>query len=360
MDNVTKKKYRAFLFFLLISILFLFFLSLTDKREAVKEAAVIETVQEVNDESKEKYAIPSGRPIGIYVKTDGVMVVDTGEIVGNDGKTYNPCYGRLLSGDYIKMINGVEITDKNSLINVIDEWGNATLEIVVMREGEEVEINVDPILSESNKYMIGLWVKDDISGIGTLTYIDEAGFGALGHSINDSDTGKLFTISDGAIYPVQIINIVKSGNGVPGRIEGIINYSEKNVIGRINNNTAYGITGALNTLGDKEYKSEEWLPIANKNEIEKGKAYILSWVTGEPEYYEIEITALDITNSNSLKGIEIKVTDEKLLGITSGIVQGMSGTPIIQNGKIVGAVTHVFVQDSTKGYGIFIEDMMKQ
>lgn len=327
----------------------------TDTKENSSESTEITDV-----DSTVHMVIPSGEPIGIYVKTDGVMIIDTSKISGNDGKTYSPCDGKLKRGDYILSINNVNIEDKNDLIKVVGSSEGGSLSVEIKRDGQNLTENITPVKNKDGNYMLGLWVKDDISGIGTLTYIDENGFGALGHSINDNDTGVVFAISDGAIYSANLVNIVKSDGNSPGRLEGMIDYSSKNIVGRVITNGDYGIRGYMTKNGTQKLCSSEWIPVANKSEAHLGKAYILSSVSGKSEYYDVEITGIDISSSSGSKGIELKITDTRLLGLTSGIVQGMSGTPIIQDGKLLGAVTHVFLKDSTKGYGTFVESMMRE
>lgn len=303
--------------------------------------------------------MPSGKPIGIYVKTEGVMVIGTGEVKTKTGEICCPCLNIIESGDYITAINGIKVNDKEELISNVDKYGSSDVIISIKRKGRSMDVSVTPVLSGNDKYMLGLWVKDDISGIGTLTYIDENGFGALGHSINDNDTGELLEVGDGAIYNTQIINIVRTDGQSPGRLEGLIDYSSKNVIGRVNNNTSYGIKGYMTKNAGDYISSGEWMPIGKKSETHLGPALLLSAVSGKPEYYDVEITGIDISESSQNKGLEIKIKDPELLNLTSGIVQGMSGTPIIQDGKLVGAVTHVFLRDATRGYGTFVEDMIK-
>lgn len=304
--------------------------------------------------------VPSGEPIGIYVKTNGVMVINTGTVRCYDGTMKSPCFELILPGDYIVSVNGKKIEDKNTLISCIAECENESLNLGIIRNNTKLNVNVKPIINAENKYMLGLWVKDDISGIGTMTYYDENGFGALGHSINDTDTGKLFEISDGAIYKANLINIVKANDTSPGRLEGLIDYSSSNVLGRVSGNGEYGIKGYVTENGYKKMTTDEWMPVGNKEDVHLGAAYIISSVSGKRCYYDVEITEIDISSNSKGKEIELIIKDSDLLKLTSGIVQGMSGTPIIQDGKLVGAITHVFLKDSAKGYGIFIEEMMKQ
>lgn len=321
-----------------------------------------ESSQAMSDESSDTSSvhmvIPSGEPIGIYVKTEGVMVIGTTSFEHSDGTMVAPCDGLFKAGDYIVEVDNIKIEDKKELIEIINNSAGESLDVKIIRDGEEKVITVKPGKSETGDYLLGLWVKDDISGIGTLTYIDENGFGALGHSINDNDTGTVFSISDGAIYETSLVNIVKSEGDKPGRLEGMIDYSKENIMGRVEENCQYGINGYMTKNGVQTLADGEWIPVADKSEAHIGEAYILSCVSGEPTYYKIQITDVDISSSAGNKGLQIQITDERLLEITNGIVQGMSGTPIIQDGKLIGAITHVFVKDSTRGYGTFVEDML--
>ncbi len=314
----------------------------------------------------EMWVIPSGEPIGIYVKSQGVMVIGTGEIKGRDGAIYSPCRDIISAGDYILAVEGEIIDDKVELTQLVNESRGEPIDMTIQKKttGEHGDIvietvSIDPVENEKGSYMLGLWVKDDISGIGTLTYYDENRFGALGHSINDNDTGDMFEISDGAIYKAQLINIIKSNRKLPGRLEGMIDYSGSNMIGRVEKNSNYGISGYITNRGKSILSYEEYIPVAHRTEIELGEAYLLSSLSGEKQYYSVEITDIRYDSEEESKCIQLRITDQRLVKLTSGIVQGMSGTPIIQNGKLVGAVTHVLVNDPTKGYGVFIDEMME-
>jgi len=302
--------------------------------------------------------IPSGEPIGIYVKTKGVMVIDTTSFSLPNGKNVYPSKGKFLPGDYITQINGEAVEDKKSLIEKINSSEGAPLDIRITRDNKEIYVTVVPEKSSDGNYMLGLWVKDDISGIGTLTFIDEEGFGALGHSINDNDTGSVFTISDGAIYETELVNITRAQSGTPGRLEGMIDYSKDNVMGRVKENTLFGIRGIMTKKGATAFGNNQWMPTAQSQEVHLGDAYILSSLSGESVYYDIEIVDIDFSKEAGNKSLEIKITDQQLIDLTGGIVQGMSGTPIIQDGKLIGAITHVMVNDPSRGYGIFIESML--
>lgn len=308
-------------------------------------------------ENGEKLVIPGGDPIGIYVKSDGVMVISPGEVTDESGNKISPCQNILNAGDYIVAINNESVNDKKELIKRVKESKGEVLKLTINREDNILNVNVKPVKTDSG-YMLGLWVKDDISGIGTLTYIDENGFGALGHSINDNDTGKIFRVCDGALYYARLLNIVKPKEDNPGKLEGVIDYSKGGIIGRINNNCGCGVSGYITSYGADNLDTSEWIPVAREDQVNLGEAYILTAISGEKEYYKVEITDLDI-NASNYKNLEIKIVDDRLLEKTGGIVQGLSGTPIIQNGRIIGAITHVFVNDAKRGYGIYIGNMLE-
>lgn len=303
--------------------------------------------------------IPVGAPIGIYVKTDGILVVGTGEFKREDGADCSPSKYILKSGDYIRRINGVTVTEKDDFIERVKQSGGEEIVLTVERDGELLELAVQPEKDAAGDYKIGAWVRDNAQGVGTMTYIDSQGnFGALGHGITDVDTSTLMEMEDGTLYQTDIISITKGTIGEPGEMTGMIVYSDDRILGDITSNSSKGIFGVCNekaiAMGTREA-----LPIGLKQEIELGAAQILCTVDGSAKYYDVEITALHLDHDNVNRGIELKVTDPELLEITGGIVQGMSGSPIIQNGKFIGAVTHVLVQDSARGYGIFIENMLE-
>lgn len=304
--------------------------------------------------------IPVGVPIGIYVKTEGVLVVGTGEFRSAGGEKVSPAKNIVKSGDYVLKLNGEEINEKDDLISRIEN-GDGAEQILTIRRGEECfDVKICPVRDQSGKYKIGVWVRDNAQGVGTMTYIDSQGnFGALGHGINDVDTSTLMEMNDGTLYQTEIISIQKGTAGHPGEMTGMIVYADDRILGDITGNSARGIFGKCNNKA-LALGTEEALPIGLKQEIEKGPAQILCTVDGTTRYYNIEITDVHLDHDNVNRGIELKVTDPELIALTGGIVQGMSGAPIIQNGKFIGAVTHVLVQDSTRGYGIFIENMLER
>lgn len=307
----------------------------------------------------EKYAVPSGLPVGIYLKSKGVMVIGTGEVKTSAGEPAEPAAGILRSGDYIEAINGRPLTNKETLIAEINKNKDQDAVLTVRREGEEIQVKLNPVYTEEGDYKMGAWVRDDTQGIGTMTYVDLNGrFGALGHGISDSDTGEVVEIENGDLYDTEILGIEKGSSGNPGVMSGVIYYGPGSQLGHIEANTGEGIFGTVNDRFMDEMEGEP-LEIGYRQDIHKGEAFIRSSVSGEIKDYKIEIQKVDYTSPHKSKGMVIKVVDEELLALTGGIVQGMSGSPIIQDGKLIGAVTHVFIQDSTKGYGIFIENMME-
>ena len=305
---------------------------------------------------EEQWVYASGTPVGLYMETQGVLIVDTGEITNQSGITQEPAKNIVQPGDYILKVNGKAVARKRELITEIENCRGENVELLVNRKGEEIPLSLAPVLTQEEEYKLGIWVRDNTQGIGTMTYVDQEGrFGALGHGISDTDTGELLDVSGGELYQAQIISIIRGTQGVPGELSGYIEYEEEKKIGTIEQNTDIGIFGQI--FSDSQF-SREKVMIGYKQEVKEGKAQILMQIEGKVEYYDIEITEIYSSQQNTNKSFQIQVTDPALLARTGGIVQGMSGSPILQNGKLVGAVTHVFVQDSSKGYGIFIENML--
>ena len=304
--------------------------------------------------------VPLGMTIGVRINTDGVMVLGTGSFLGDDGQTHMPSDGILRGGDLIVKANEQPIESKEALSRLVAESvGDITL--LLRRDDSEFEVTLTPATAATDgTRKIGTWVRDSTKGIGTLTYyIPSTGaFGALGHGIMDVDTKMLISVRNGVIMPSTITSVVKGARGKPGELEGSVDI--KSNLGNVLINSPSGIYGILNPDFMKTLPTET-MPIATRAQISEGPATILTNVVGNRvREYEINIEGVNRAATDETKGMIIRITDPELLAATNGIVQGMSGSPIIQNGRIVGAVTHVFVQDPAKGYGIFIETMLEQ
>ena len=295
--------------------------------------------------------ILGGNNIGIEVKTNGILVVGLYEI---DGKLPAQSSG-IQAGDYIINVNNKTVKTISDFTNEINnDDDKLKIDVTYKRNNKEYKTKLE-LVKKDNEYKTGLYVKDKINGIGTLTFIDPntKKFGALGHEIVSKETGEILKIDDGFIYYSYITGITKSNNGSPGEKDA--DYDKEKKYGTITKNTNKGIFGDYT---DK-INNENVYEVATNDEIKEGKANLFTVIDGENlESFEVQIEKLNF-NENT-KNIVFKITDKKLLNSTGGIVQGMSGSPIIQNNKIIGAVTHVIVNDPTKGHGIFISNMLKE
>lgn len=303
--------------------------------------------------------VPVGKPVGIYMKADGVLVIDIGEFIGQDGLKHSPSKYVLKSGDYIRKVNGKEVKGKEEFVKMIEECNGEELILSVGRNHEVMQLKVKPVSDQNDEYRLGIWVRDNTQGVGTMTYLDTKGnFGALGHGINDMDTNDIMSIDNGTLYQSEIVSVHRGSNGDPGEMVGMITYADEYILGDIFVNSNQGIFGKCNKRGIEQLGGES-IPMGLKQDIEEGNAQILCDIDGTTRAYNIVITDVYLDHEGKNRDLEIKITDSRLLEQTGGIVQGMSGSPVIQNGRIVGAVTHVLVNDPTMGYGIFIENMLK-
>lgn len=295
-----------------------------------------------------------GECIGIKIDTKGVLVLGLGKVQNEKGQMVDPARNRIKTGDYIEAINGKSIDNKEELIRELNHLENDKVILKIKRKNMSFEVCVDAVKCGKNQYKLGVWVRDDTQGIGTLTYWTEDGtFAALGHGINDVDTGTKMDVKGGYICEVSIYKIVKGMKGNPGELSGYLKKGVSDKLGQIETNTSFGVIGHLDrNVSDRQEEYEVGL----KQEIQTGKAYALCQIENKVKKYEIKIEKVSVGSKE--KGMVLRVTDKDLLQKTGGIVQGMSGSPIIQNGKLVGAITHVFVEDPTRGYGIFIEEMI--
>ena len=300
--------------------------------------------------------IPLGNAIGLKLYTEGVLIVGKSEINGE--KPYENI--DIKEGDRIISINDEKIYGTEDLIDTVNESKGKEISIEYVREDKVLETSITPVKTKDEEYKLGLWVRDAAAGVGTATfYIPSLGmFAALGHGITDVDTGDLITISNGELVTANIVLIKKGEKGNPGEIKGSIEGGNK--IGNIEKNTKLGVFGKISNQNLMDLNSKE-MEVASRNEIKHGKAQIICELeSGKKETYEIEIKKIYVNNNKDNKSMLIKVTDERLLEKTGGIIQGMSGSPIIQNDKFVGAVTHVLVNDPTEGYAVFADMMLKQ
>ena len=348
-----------------------------------------------------------GRLTGIYEQTEGVLVVNTTEVTDEDGKKVNPADKKVQCGDYIISVNGRTVADKEELSEAVNdimkeyderhedvsneekiyedksgtvesqkeiinenkndsgeiksEINKRMVKIKFLRGGEEMSADITPVRMDDGRYYMGIWVKDDLAGIGTITYYTKDGrFGALGHGIGDgTQSGNLLYANSGDLYSMKLTKIKKGKAGAPGEIGGVVYFGKKSHIGTLDCNSNLGIYGQLDSDELSEYAAEDtYYPVAGKDEVHTGSAQMISEISGKLEKYNLEITNIDKKATDTNKGMELKVTDDRLIELSGGIVQGTSGSPIIQDGKIIGAVTHVFVDDPTGGYGICIDEML--
>lgn len=301
-----------------------------------------------------KYVSISGDVFGIKMYTDGVMVV-ANEQIESGGKEVSPGESAgIKPGDIVKMVNSKKVLSSSALSKIVSDSKGQEVSITFLRNGVENTVKIKPVISDlDGRYKIGLWVRDSTAGIGTMTFFDRDNgmFGGLGHAVCDIDTGLEMPISDGDAVKATINGVYKGKIGTPGELIGVF---DSGSIGKLYYNGNTGIYGILSVYD----KNSPVVPVALSQEVSTGKAQILSTVDDSgPKYYDIEIERVYKSNNN-VKNMIIKVTDDKLMSLTGGIVQGMSGTPIIQNNMLVGAITHVFINDPSHGYAIFAENMI--
>lgn len=302
-----------------------------------------------------KYVYMGGEPFGLKMYADGVMIVNLESYYCGNKYVCPAKNAGLKESDVIKEINGTEITSNEILREITTGSDGNTLEVTLERDGKTLTKQITPVKNMAGTYLIGAWVRDSSAGIGTVTYYDsdKAYFAGLGHGICDCDTAKLMPLATGDAMVAQISSVTKSTSGSPGSLNG---YFSDRIIGNITNNCDIGIYGTFdNSLTENKQK----LQVADFSEIKKGEATVYTTVEGDsPKAYSIEITRVN-HNENANESFNLKVTDKELLSKTGGIVQGMSGSPIVQDGKLIGAVTHVFVNSPDEGYGIYIGNMMR-
>lgn len=311
---------------------------------------------------KRTKVIPVGQVAGLKLYTTGVLVVGMSEIKGIDNKKYKPYENTgIQEGDTIVQIENDEITGTKELIQKVNSSKGKELNLKYVRDGEILECAISPVKTSASEFKLGLWVRDSAAGIGTMTYYEPEtkNFAALGHGITDVDTGKLINISNGQFITTKVLSIIKGEDGAPGKIQGSI--SEQSNIGTIKKNSIFGIYGVAEGLQKIKIDPNKKMNVATRNEIELGEATILCSLDDEKtKEYKIQIEKIYLNNNYDNKSMLIKVTDKELIEKTGGIIQGMSGSPVIQNGKFIGAITNVLVNDPTKGYVVFGDLMIKE
>lgn len=320
----------------------------------IKLLNIIPVKNTIITNSKRQYVVPGGELFGIKLYTDGVIIVDLEEIETESGLVCPGKTADIKIGDIVKSVNGTDITSSSYFSKILQESKGQEIEITVLRKNKTLNLLFKTVKEkDSGNYKAGLWVRDSTAGLGTVTFYNKTNntFAGLGHPIYDIDTNEIMPVKTGVMADVTLTGLTKSTFGNVGELCGKMSGNDNGII-CLNDET--GVYGYSITNRTDEF------PVAVKQEIKEGKAQIRCTVTSsEPEYYDVEITKIYSNSSSINKDMIIKITDEKLLSLTGGIVQGMSGSPIIQNGKLVGAVTHVFVNNPKQGYAIFAERMLE-
>ena len=321
---------------------------------AYGESAAARPAASYSTPAERMTVVPCGTPFGIKMITDGVMVTDFGAVNGRFSQQSPAEAAGIRKGDIVRSVNGVDITDSLSVSSAVQLDPECT--VCVLRDGKELTFTANALKSDTDgEYKLGMWTRDSVAGIGTMTYYDPdtERFAGLGHGVSDAGTGVRMPLLKGVITAVTITDVIRGASGCPGELCGAFISSVET--GTITENTDFGVFGictAAPILADP-------VEVAAKDEVKVGKAVILSTIGGmTPKEYDIEIVSIDRSDSSSNRNMTIRVTDPDLLAHTGGIVQGMSGSPILQNGRLAGAVTHVLVNDAAMGYAVFAENMV--
>ncbi len=306
--------------------------------------------------AQEKTVIPLGQAVGIKLFADGVLVVDVSDLEGVGKSPARKC--GIKEGDLLLTFNEQKIESTEHLQELLRENGDKTAQMTLQRGQELKTVEITPVCGSDGAVRLGAWIRDSMAGIGTMTYYDpESGdFGALGHGITDVDTAQLMSLGSGSIMETTVKAVKKGEKGEPGELKG--DFSVQRDVGTVTVNSDGGIFG---TVSDSSFPADgEAVPVASAGEVETGGAVIRSTISGsEIREYQVEIVKV-YHDADSTRNLLLRITDPELLQTTGGIVQGMSGSPILQNGKLVGAVTHVMINDPTQGYGIFAENMLSR
>ncbi|MBR2880418.1 MAG: SpoIVB peptidase [Oscillospiraceae bacterium] len=316
-------------------------------------AALFPTAEALALEASE--LVPVGETVGIEIQMNGVLVADTNEVECAEGKKSPARSAGLCAGDLITSVNGRKVDTAAEFLSAAANFDGKPVSITANRNGKEIRFSITPAQTADGLWQLGLWLRDGVNGIGTVTFYDPASgcYGALGHGINDLKSGELVPIGSGSILDAEVTDVVRGAEGSPGELRGKIDKTR--ILGKLESNSLCGIFGHCSSSA---FSIGAPMGVASPSEVVLGEATILSNVRGdEVKEYSVEICRV-YRGNDDVRGMMLCVTDPELLSLTGGIVQGMSGSPILQRGKIIGAVTHVLVNDPTRGYGIFIEKML--
>ncbi len=303
--------------------------------------------------------IPVGRAVGIKMTSQGLLVESITPVITESGEQSPAEKAGIKVGDMIISVNGEQIEDGSGIQKIVSLSGANAIKIGLMRDNKTIEVTATPVKDTSGVYRLGIRVRDSINGIGTITYVDpETGeYGSLGHGICSSENGILIPLKQGSLMEASVSHVVKGIAGTPGCLQG--DFNTQYDIGTVQKNTVTGIFGKF--TDDSYYKNLEPIEVAAADEIKTGEAIILSNVAGEDvKQYTCQIEKIYGAGGEYDRSMTIRITDQALINQTGGIVQGMSGSPVIQNGKLVGAVTHVLVSDPTRGYAVQIQKMLEE
>ena len=335
---------RLFRALLLLAAAVMVVLSLAPAAQAAEE-----------QDASTRYVVPLGKAVGIKLFADGVLVVSVSPVQGTE-ETRSPAKEcGLKEGDILLTFNGEKIRSTEHLQAMLAENGETAAELTVQRDGKTLEVTASPVVCEDGGIRLGAWIRDSMAGVGTLTYYDPAtgSYGALGHGITDVDTAELMPLASGSIMETMVKAVKKGQRGDPGELKG--DFTVQRDVGTVTVNSNEGIFG---TVEDAGFISGEAVSVAEPEEVHAGEASILCTISGsDTRAYEVEILRVN-PRSRDGRDLLLRVTDPELLETTGGIVQGMSGSPILQDGRLVGAVTHVLVANPAEGYGIFLENML--
>lgn len=314
------------------------------------------------DTIEDAQVVPIGKIIGMKLYTNGVLIVGMSQVENMQNELVSPFIDcDIKEGDTIVKINDTEIDSIDNLKDVVNSSNGENILLTLVRNGTVFTSNITPVQTESDEYKLGLWVKDAATGVGTITYYEKntGNFAALGHGIVDIDTEKLIEIDSGEIVTSNVMAIKKAEVNNPGEIKGTI--VNQKTIGEVTKNTQFGIYGRLDNLTSLNIDTSKLLPVALRDEIQTGDAILLCSLDGiNTKEYNIKIEKIYTNNSYDNKSMLIRVTDEELINATGGIIRGLSGAPILQNGKFIGAVTNVLVSNPEIGYAIFGDMMIKE